>query len=42
MKILSNFDTKLDEKKYAEACEQFGEENVLLIKRHPFYLFRAL
>lgn len=41
MRIFSNFDTKLDEKKYAEAIGRYGEKNVLLFKKHPAYLIRT-
>ena len=42
MRIFSNFDTKLDEKKYAEAVSSYGEKNVLMFKKHPAYLIRTL
>jgi|AntAceMinimDraft_5_1070358.scaffolds.fasta_scaffold170243_1 hypothetical protein len=39
MKILSNFNTKLDDELYAKACKQFGNDKVLIIRRDPIYLW---
>ncbi|MDQ7009634.1 MAG: hypothetical protein Q9M94_05075 [Candidatus Gracilibacteria bacterium] len=41
MKILSNFDTRLDGKTFLKKVEQYGNHNVLLIKRHPLFLYKA-
>lgn len=38
MKIFSNFDTKLDEKKIKDAINLFWKYKVLLFKRHQVYL----
>ncbi len=43
MKILSNFDTQLQKKLFDEAVHQYGEENVLLVKKSRFlFLFEIL
>ena len=41
MKILSNFDTKLDSKIFLKKVSEFWDHNVLLIKRHPLFLYKA-
>ena len=41
MKILSNFDTKLDWKTFLKKVEQYWNYNVLLVKRHPLFLYKA-
>ena len=41
MKILSNFDTKLDWKTFLKKVEKYWNHNVLLIKRHPLFLYKA-
>jgi len=41
MKIFSNFDTKLDWKTFLKKVEKYWNHNVLLIKRHPLFLYKA-
>ena len=41
MKILSNFDTELDKKVFLKNIDEYGDGNVLLIKRHPLFLYKA-
>ena len=41
MKILSNFDTRLDWKTFLKKIEKYWNHNVLLIKRHPLFLYKA-
>jgi len=41
MKILSNFDTRLDWKTFLKKVEKYWNHNVLLIKRHPLFLYKA-
>ncbi len=41
MKILSNFDTELDKKVFMKNIEIHWDGNVLLIKRHPLFLYKA-
>ena len=41
MKIFSNFDTQLDVKSYMKKVKEYGDGNVLLIKRHPLFLYKA-
>jgi hypothetical protein len=41
MKILSNFDTKLDWKTFLKKVKKYWDGNVLLIKRHPLFLYKA-
>lgn len=41
MKILSNFDTRMDSKIFLKKIKQYWNHNVLLIKRHPLFLYKA-
>lgn len=41
MKIFSNFDTRLDKKSFLSKIEKYWDWNVLLIKRHPLFLYKA-
>jgi len=41
MKILSNFDTKLGKKIFFKRIEEYWDWNVLLVKRHPLFLYKA-
>ncbi|MCD5380322.1 hypothetical protein LR004_00185 [Candidatus Gracilibacteria bacterium] len=41
MKIFSNFDTKLDVRSFKKKIKQYGDGNVLLVKRHPLFLYKA-
>ncbi len=41
MKIFSNFDTKLDVKSFKKKIKQYWDWNVLLVKRHPLFLYKA-
>jgi len=41
MKILSNFDTRMDKKIFLKKIEQYWDWNVLLVKRHPLFLYKA-
>lgn len=42
MKILSSFDTRLDEKLMIKCIREYWEWNVVMIKKHPVYLFIIL
>lgn len=39
MKVFSNFDTRLCEVQYAKACEQYGSDKALFIRRDKIYLY---
>ena len=39
MKIFSNFDTRLCEVQHQKACEMYGEDNVLFVRRDRIYLY---
>ncbi len=41
MKIFSNFDTKLDVKAFKKKIKEYGDGNVILVKRHPLFLYKA-
>lgn len=41
MKIFTNFDTNLDIKTFNKAINEFWNNNVLLVKRHPLFLIKA-
>lgn len=41
MKIFSNFDTRLDWTTFLKKVEEYWNNNVLLIKRHPLFLYKA-
>ena len=42
MKILGNFDTKLDEIELSEAIKKYGEGNAILTKKHWIFLMAPL
>ena len=41
MKIFSNFDTELDEKIFLSKLNEYWNGNVLLVKRHPLFLYKV-
>lgn len=42
MKIMDNFDTKLDEKELLSAIQEHGEGNAILTKKHRWFLMKPL
>lgn len=41
MKIFSNFDTEMDRKVFLKKITTYWDWNVILIKRHPLFLYKA-
>jgi hypothetical protein len=42
MKLLNNFDTKLDEKELFTAIQEYGHGYAILTKKHRFFLMRPI